>query len=153
MIIYTDIFQSTLKIKCPTVKLFRILNLWSENSFSFFSFGSILRLNNFLSRHKISEQQINPKVLSVVSACHYNGNSKNSKNRLQTNVRPSGAIPTNPRLQAKARMRKPQGGGKVLVQIPGDARGDEIDTCIIRVIGAVRREKRLPNCWRRQRAP
>ena len=34
----------------------------------------------------------------------------------------------------KARMQKPQGGGKFLVQIPGGARGmvmDEIDTCII----------------------
>ena len=38
-----------------------------------------------------------------------------------------------PALQAKARMQKPQGGGKCLVQIPGGARGvvmDEIDTCI-----------------------
>ena len=35
--------------------------------------------------------------------------------------------------RAKARMQKPQGGGKFLVQIPGGARGmvmDEIDTCI-----------------------
>ena len=40
-----------------------------------------------------------------------------------------------PAPQAKAGMQKPQGGGKVLVQIPGGARGgmvmDEIDTCII----------------------
>ena len=40
-----------------------------------------LKLNSFL-KHKISEQQINPKVLSVTSSCHYNGNSKNGKNRL-----------------------------------------------------------------------
>ena len=36
--------------------------------------------------------------------------------------------------QAKARMQKPGGGGKFLVQIPGGALGgmvmDEIDTCI-----------------------
>ena len=35
--------------------------------------------------------------------------------------------------RAKARMQKPQGGGKFLVQIPGGARGmvmDETDTCI-----------------------
>ena len=36
--------------------------------------------------------------------------------------------------RAKARMQKPQGGGKFWVQIPGGARGeivmDEIDTCI-----------------------
>ena len=40
-----------------------------------------------------------------------------------------------PAPQAKARIQKPQGGGKFLVQIPGGARGgmvmDEIDTCII----------------------
>ena len=40
-----------------------------------------------------------------------------------------------PAPQAKARMQKSQGGGKFLVQIPGDARGggviDEIDTCIM----------------------
>ena len=35
--------------------------------------------------------------------------------------------------RTKARMQKPQGGGKFLVKIPGGARGmviDEIDTCI-----------------------
>ena len=41
-----------------------------------------------------------------------------------------------PAPRAKARMQKPQGRDKVLVQIPGGARGcsgmvmDEIDTCI-----------------------
>ena len=38
-----------------------------------------------------------------------------------------------PASRAKARMQKPEGGGKFLVQIPGGARGmvmDEIDTCI-----------------------
>ena len=39
-----------------------------------------------------------------------------------------------PTPRAKARMHKPHGGGKFLVQIPGGARGgvvmDEIDTCI-----------------------
>ena len=92
-----------------------------------------LRLNNFLSKHKISEHQINPKVLSVASSCHYNGNSKNGKNRFQTNARPSGAIPTNPRPRAKARMQKPQGGGKFWCKSPGVRGGmvmDEIDTCI-----------------------
>ena len=32
--------------------------------------------------YKLSEQQINPKVLSVTNPCHYNENSKNGKNRL-----------------------------------------------------------------------
>ena len=39
-----------------------------------------------------------------------------------------------PALRAKARMQKPQGGGKFLVQIPEGWTGDvmdEIDTCII----------------------
>ena len=45
--------------------------------------------------YKLSEQQINPKVLSVANSCHYNENSKNGKNRLYTNARPSGATPTN----------------------------------------------------------
>ena len=82
-------------------------------------------------------------MFSVASSCHCNGNSKNGKNRLQTNARRSGAIPTNPvppraptnpvSPRAKARVRKPQGGGKVLVQIPEGVRGmvmDKIDTCI-----------------------
>ena len=63
-------------------------------------------------------------MLSVASSCHYNGNSKNHKNRLWTNLRPSGAIPINPDPRAKARVQKPQGGGKFLVQIPFGARGD-----------------------------
>ena len=76
-------------------------------------------------------------MLSVASSCDHNEIFKNGKNRLQTNARPSGAIPTNPHPQAKARMQKPQGWGKFLVQIPGGARRgggmvmDEIDTCII----------------------
>ena len=65
----------------------------------------------------------------------YNENSKNGKNRLQTNACPSGATPTNPIPPAKAKMQKPQGGGKFLLQIPRGASGrmvmDEIDTCII----------------------
>ena len=32
--------------------------------------------------YKISEQQINPKVLSVASSCHYNGNVKKGKTNL-----------------------------------------------------------------------
>ena len=41
--------------------------------------------------------------------------------------------------RAKARMQKPQGGGKFLVQIPGGCAGmvmDEIDTCISLVLSA-----------------
>ena len=35
-----------------------------------------------LKREKISEQQVNPKVLSVANSCHYNENFKNGKHRL-----------------------------------------------------------------------
>ena len=75
-------------------------------------------------------------MLSVANSCHYDENSKNGENRLQTNARPSGATLTNPRAsgatptnprppsRAKARTQKPQGGGKFLAQIPGGARED-----------------------------
>ena len=47
--------------------------------------------------YKISEQQIfNPKVLSVANSCDNNENSKNGKNRLQTNARPSEPTPKSP---------------------------------------------------------
>ena len=36
-------------------------------------------------------------MLLVANSCHYNENFKNGKHRLQTNARPSGAAPTNPR--------------------------------------------------------
>ena len=119
MIIYLrrQIFESTLKIKCLSIKLFRILNLCSGQSFSCFSFGSILRSNNFLLKHKISDQQINPKVLSVATSCHHNGNSKHGKyvyRQIPAPWEPSQQLPP-----AKARMKKPQGGGKFLIQMPG----------------------------------
>ena len=72
-------------------------------------------------------------MLSVANSCHYNENSKNGKNRLQTNARPSGATTTNPHPQAKAWMQKPQGGLKFLVQIPGCGGMvmAKVDTCIM----------------------
>ena len=77
---------------------------------------------------------MNPKVFLVANYCHCNENSKNGKNRLQTNARPLTATPTNSLPWAKARMQKPQGGGKLLVQIPEGMRGgmamNEIDACI-----------------------
>ena len=48
----------------------------------------------FLKTYKISEQQVNPKVLSVTNSCHYNEKSKDGKHRLKTNAHPSGAAPT-----------------------------------------------------------
>ena len=70
-------------------------------------------------------------MLSVASSCHYNENSKNGKNRLSTNGLPSGATPTNPRPRAKAKMQKPKGGGKFLVQIRWGIVMAKIDSCII----------------------
>ena len=32
--------------------------------------------------YKISEQQVNPEVLSVANSCHYNENLTNGKHRL-----------------------------------------------------------------------
>ena len=55
-------------------------------------------------------------MLPVTNSGHYNENSKNSKNRLQANARPSGATP-NPR--AKTKMQKPQGGGNFWCKSPG----------------------------------
>ena len=43
----------------------------------------------------ISEQQINPKVLSVADFCHNYENSKNGKNSFVENARPLGTTPTN----------------------------------------------------------
>ena len=77
---------------------------------------------------------MNPKCCQLPVLAIMMEIQKNGKNRLQTNARPSGAIPRNRRSPGtKSRMQKPQGRGKVLVQIPGGARGmamDEIDTCI-----------------------
>ena len=72
-------------------------------------------------------------MLPVASSRHYNGNSKNGKNRLLTNARPSGSIPTKPRSLGKNLDAKAPAWGQILVQIPGVRGGmvmDEIDTCI-----------------------
>ena len=94
------------------------------------------RIEQFsLRTYKISEQQVNPKVLSVANSCHYNENFENGKHRLKTNARPSGAAPTNPRPPGKSLDVKAPGWGKIFGANPqGCARGvvvmDEIDTCI-----------------------
>ena len=103
-------------MKCLTNKHFTFSIFDQKSNFDF-----LASVNNFLLKHKISKQQINPKVLSVASSRHCNGISKNGKNCLQTNGHPSGATPTNPHPLAKARMQK--GRGKFLEQIPGVHRG------------------------------
>ena len=67
--------------------------------------------------------QINPKVLSAVSSCHYNGNSKNGKNGSETNARPSGAIPTNPHPTGKSSNAKASGWGQIFSANPGECAG------------------------------
>ena len=89
-----------------------------------------LRLNNFLLTHKISEQQINSKVLSVASSLNYNGNSKNGKIVYEQMPAPRKLSQQIPAPRAKANF--PQGGGKFFGANPlGCAGGmviDEIDT-------------------------
>ena len=84
-----------------------------------------------MKTYKLSEQQINPKVLSVSNSCDYNGNSKNGKIVYGQMPAPT---PTNSRPRAKIRMQKPRSGGKFSVQIPGGAREmfmAKIDSCIM----------------------
>ena len=62
-------------------------------------------------------------MLSVANSCHYNENSKNGKNVYRQMPAPRELHQQIPSPRAKARMQKPQGEGKCLVQIPGGARG------------------------------
>ena len=94
----------------------------------------VLKLNNFLLKHKISEQQVNPKALSVATSCHYNGNSKNGKSRLDK-CPPLGSYPNKSPLPGqKLGCKSPRGWEYIFGEIPGGARGemvmDETDTYI-----------------------
>ena len=89
--------------------------------------------------YKISEQQVNPEVLSVAKSYHYNKNVKKWQTSFIDKCPPLAQLPNKfppPRATAWMQMQKPQGEDKVLMQIPGVARGegrmvmDEIDTCI-----------------------
>ena len=53
----------------------------------------------------ISEQQINPKVLSVANSCHSKENSQNGKNRVSTNATPHDLPQQIPTSRAKNRCR------------------------------------------------
>ena len=76
-----------------------------------------------LKREKISEQQVNPKVLSVANSCHYNENFKNGKHRLNTNARTSGAAPTNPHPPDKSLDAKAPGWGQIFGANPWGCEG------------------------------
>ena len=76
-------------------------------------------------------------MFSVSNSCDYNDNSKNDENCLQTNARPSGPTPTNPRPhQAKIRMHKSPGvGADFWCKSPGVRAGGVVviaktDSCI-----------------------
>ena len=66
-------------------------------------------------------------MLSVASSCHYNRNSKNRKNRFRQMPAPQELSQQILSPWTKARMQKPQGGGKFLVQIPG---GVSVCVCV-----------------------
>ena len=74
--------------------------------------------------YKISEQQVNPKVLSVAKSCHYNENFKKwQKIVYRQTPAPRRAAQQIPAPRATAWMQKHQGGDKFLVQISGGAGG------------------------------
>ena len=72
----------------------------------------------------MSEQQVNPKVLSVVNSSHYNEHFKNGKHHLIREMLAYQELPQRtPTPRANAWIQKPQGRGKFLVQISGGALG------------------------------
>ena len=64
-------------------------------------------------------------MLSVANSCHYNKNFKNGKNVYRQMPSLGNYPQKSPPLLAKARMQKPQGGGRFLVQIPRGALGED----------------------------
>ena len=111
-----------------------ILHSQSLNRKIIFSFGSILRWNNFILKHKISEQQINPKVLSVASSCHYNGNSKKWQKSFIDKCSILESYPNkSPSSGQKLRCKSPRVGANFSCKSQGVCGGmvmDEINTCI-----------------------
>ena len=94
-----------------------------ENDFNFLALFQS-RIEQFsLRMYKISEQQVNPKVLSVASLVIIMKISKTGKHRIWQMPAPHRAAQQILGPRATAWMQKPQGGDKFLVQIPGDARG------------------------------
>ena len=74
----------------------------------------------FLLKHKISEQQINLKVLSVASSCHYNGNSKNGKKSFIDKCPPLGSYPNkSPSSGQKLGCKSPRVGANFWCKSPG----------------------------------
>ena len=94
-----------------------------KNDFNFLALVQS-RIESFsLKPYKISEQQVNPKVLSVANSCHYNENSKMANIVYRQMPTPWELPQQIPAPQAKAWMQKPQGGGKFLVRFPRGEHG------------------------------
>ena len=111
------------KIKCLTIKLFRILNLFDQkNHFHFLALVQSKTEQFSFKTHKISEQQINPKVSSVASSCHYNRNSKMAKIGYRQMPAPPELSQQIPAPWAKARMQKAPGWGQFFGANPRGAR-------------------------------
>ena len=81
MIIYTDRFSRVPQYQMPdnqTVSHSQSI-FDQKNDFNFLA---LVQSRIELKTYKISEQQINPKVLSVANSFHYDENLKNGKHRL-----------------------------------------------------------------------
>ena len=77
-------------------------------------------INFFYKTCTTLEQQIlNPRVLSVANSRSNNKNSKNGKNRLQTNTRPSGPTPKIPPPGQKLGRKSPRVGVDFRCKSPG----------------------------------
>ena len=121
MMIYTDRFESALNVKCLTIKLFHIINLsLIRKIILIFQLWLNLRLLALSLTCTTSEQQINPKVLSVADFCHNDENSKNGKNSFLENARPLGTTLINSLLAPwqKIRCKSVRVGANFLCKSP-----------------------------------
>ena len=73
--------------------------------------------------YKISEQQVNPKVLSVAKSCHYNEDFKKSQTSFIDKCPPLGSCPTNPRPRGNSLDAKAPGRGQVFGADPRGCAG------------------------------
>ena len=64
-----------------------------QNNFNFLALVQFKTEQFSLKTYKISEQQVNPKVLSVADSCHYNENSKEWETSFIDKCLPLGSCP------------------------------------------------------------
>ena len=151
LFVQTDllIFKSTPNIKWLTVKLFHIFNLsLIRKIISVFLALVQSKLEQFvLKTYKLSEQQINPKVLSVTNSCHYNENSKMAKIVCRQIGCKSPRVGANVWCKS-SRVRGGGGGGGGIVI-------DEIDTCVRSFMSELNKSfhdrsslRPISSCWK-----